>query len=280
MSDRGLNSEVGIGVTDELSLRVSVASLVRVLFKHPQDNQTMLALERRATLREDKMERRVEIKSQPFGGAIHIHDLDLLRNIIGDFHFDSEESRSEQDFRLFIRPSAWDMVRQFCLQHLNDSSALVLESDPRRELTEEFADVLDISLHQDQYTYRTVGTVIENYPSPTNNFFARNFPTNRIYRIFEAHILDPSLANELVFRSEGCSNDDLQTRAFEDSRNGGNGWACASLTLPLQDIIAFYKKSLPETLNRPVLFGTHQLDETVAAILDGVRVPKYKRLVL
>jgi hypothetical protein len=58
-------------------------------------------LERKATLREDK----VEVKSQPFGGAIRILDLDTIHDMIGDFHFDSERSRTEQDFRLFIRPS-------------------------------------------------------------------------------------------------------------------------------------------------------------------------------
>jgi hypothetical protein len=280
MSDRGLYAEVGIGATDELRLRVSVASLVRVLLNHPQDNRTILALERRATLREDRPERAVEIKSQPFGGAIRIHDLDPLQNLIGDFHFDSEESRSEQDFRLFIRPSAWEIVRQFCLQHLNDASSLVLESDPQRELTEEFAEAIGIHLQSDQYTYRIIGTVVENDPSPTDNSYARNFPTVRIYRIFESRILDASLANELVLRSEGCSDNDLQKRAFEDARNGGKGWASTSLILPWQDITAYYEKALPETLNRPVVFGTHQLDETVAAILGHVRVPKYKRLVL
>ena len=36
----------GIGATDELSLRVSVATLVRVLFEHTGDGDLMLALER------------------------------------------------------------------------------------------------------------------------------------------------------------------------------------------------------------------------------------------
>ena len=37
----------GIGATNELSLRVSVAMLVRVLFKNPRDGEWMLALERK-----------------------------------------------------------------------------------------------------------------------------------------------------------------------------------------------------------------------------------------
>ena len=43
--------EIGVGATDELSLRVSVATLVRVLFKNPRVDELMLALELKATLR-------------------------------------------------------------------------------------------------------------------------------------------------------------------------------------------------------------------------------------
>src|SRR4026207_472329 len=103
----------GIGATPELSLRVSVATLVRVVFKHPLNGEWMLTLERKATLQNDK----VEIKSQPFGGAIRILDVNALHDLIGGFHFDSERSRSEQDFRLFIRPSSWSMLRESCIEH-------------------------------------------------------------------------------------------------------------------------------------------------------------------
>src|SRR6266496_4462703 len=109
----------GIGATSELSLRVSAATLARVLFENPRDGDLMLALERKATLYEAKNERVVEVKSQPFGGAIRILDLNMMRDLIGDFHFDSKRSRSEQDFRIFIRPSDWEVVRQFCLQHFS-----------------------------------------------------------------------------------------------------------------------------------------------------------------
>jgi hypothetical protein len=42
----------GIGATQALSVRVSVATLVRVLFENPRDGDLMLALERKATLRQ------------------------------------------------------------------------------------------------------------------------------------------------------------------------------------------------------------------------------------
>ena len=132
----------GIGATKELSLRVSVATLVRVLFENPWDGARMLALERKATLHQADNGHVVEVKSQPFDGAIRIRDLGMLQELIGDFHFDNENSRSEQDFRIFIRPSSWSAVRQVCIQHLNYVDDPIFETDPGRELAEEFVDTL------------------------------------------------------------------------------------------------------------------------------------------
>src|SRR5258708_22079095 len=108
----------GIGATKELSVRVSVATLVRVLFENPRDGDLMLALERKATLHQTENGLSVEVKAQPFGAAIRILDFRALRDLIGNIHFDSDRSYSEQDFRIFIRPSDWETVRAFCIQHL------------------------------------------------------------------------------------------------------------------------------------------------------------------
>ena len=268
----------GVGATKDLSLRLSVASLVRVLFENPQNGELMLALERRATLLDDKGRRFVDIKSQPFGGALQIRDLKRLQDKIGDFHFDSEHSRSAHDFRLFIQPSAWPSVRQFCLQQFVDVNDGVLESDPHRELTEEFAVTLGIRPGSEQYTYRPLRTILESAPAPTENFFARGSPTARIYRVFEARVLDPSLAQAMIVNHERFSNEDLQKLALDDDRMGGHGWVSTVLTLRLDQISAFYFALVPETRARPVLFHGHRLDETVAAILDDIPVPKYQRL--
>jgi hypothetical protein len=76
-----MNHNPGISATSELNLRVSLATLVRVVFKHPGNGEWMLALERKTTRRENK----VEVKSQPIGEAIRILDLDAIRELIGDF---------------------------------------------------------------------------------------------------------------------------------------------------------------------------------------------------
>lgn len=266
----------GIGATDELSLRVSVATLVRVLFEHPKNGDLMLALERKATLLEGEHERFVDVKAQPFGGAIQVRNPSALRNLIGDFHFDSEQSRSEQDFRLFIRLAAWKAVREFCLENFSQTD--VLESDPTRELVEEFAESLEINLQSHQYIHKSLATIVEDTPSSTDNFYARGHPTVRIYYVFEARILDPSLARMMLTNSESYAHQDLCALAFENSRNGGPGWANAMLTLPMKPLNSFYSSIEPEARNAPVFFQNHQLDETVAAVLDGVTVPKYQRL--
>jgi hypothetical protein len=264
----------GIGATDEMSLRVSIATLVRVIFKHPTNDELMLALERKATLYKGE----VEVKSQPFGGAIRILDLNALHDLIGDFHFDSERSRGEQDFRIFIRPSDWSVVREFCVEQFDRADDLNLETGPDRELAEEFADALKINLKPDQYIQKPVATLFEDEPAPTQNIHAKDIPTVRVYRIHEACISDYSLAHTMMKNNESLSHQDLCNLALEDARNGGKGRSNAILALPLKRITDTYLAITPEARNVPIIFENNRLDETVPAVLDGITVPKYQRL--
>ncbi|HET9906667.1 MAG TPA: hypothetical protein VFQ23_08495 [Anaerolineales bacterium] len=267
----------GVGSTKEFSLRVSIASLVRVIFQHPSDGEVMLALERKATLREADREHTVEVKSQPFGGAVRIQDLSLLHDLIGDFHFDSESSLLEQDFRIFIRPSAWPMLRDFCLLQFNSDDETFLETNPERELAEEFADALQINLNPEQYDCAPVATLIENEATPTNNFYSKRSPTVRLYRIFEAVITDPLLIDRMLKNSEGISDGEMRELAWADFHNGGHGWANAFLVLPLKNITDCYLDLSPKERNEPFFCGNNLLDDSVAAILESVPVPKYQR---
>jgi hypothetical protein len=266
-----------IGATDDLSLRISVATLVRVVFQHPLNGEWMLALERKATLYETAHERVVEVKSQPFGGAIRILDLDTLYDLIGDFHFDSERSRSEQDFRLFIRPSSWSRLREFCVQRLSRDDDSVLETDPTRELEEEFSDALKIKLQPAQYVSKPVATVVENQASPTENVHANGYPTVRVYRVFEASIKYATLAYAILKNSESVSHERICELALEDARNGGKGRANAVLALPLQGITDAYLAVSPEERNSPIFIEKNGFDETVPAVLERMTVPKYQR---
>lgn len=277
MKPESLSARIGIGATPELSLRVSVATLARVLFEHPEDGP-MLALERRATLVSTEMGASVEVKSQPFGGAVRIQDIGPLQDVIGEFHFDSEASALEHDFRLFIRPADWESVRGFCLRHFDQPHDPVLESDPARELTEEFAETMGVRLESAQYTCQKLGTLLEDHPSPTANIHAAHYHTVRIYRIFEARILDPSLASVMLENSNNCSDQDLRERALEDSETGGPGKASRVLTLPLARILKAYLSVPRQSRNSPISCEGHRLDETIAAVLDDIPVPKYRRL--
>ena len=270
------HDEIGVGATNDLSLRVSVAALVRVLFENPKDGELMLALERKATLLNDESGRFVQVLAQPLGGAIRLLDPKALRDRIGDFHFDSEESRFEQDFRIFIRPTDWETVRGFCLQHLTNSDDPYLETDPSRELAEEFADALKISLKPDQYMCKPVGVIVEDNPARTQNIDTRGYLTVRVYRIFETRILDSSLSHAMLSNSENHSNQKLREFALEDARKGGKGRANAILTLPMERLRQKYLAMSPEARSAPILFRTNRLDGTVAAVLEGVTVPKYR----
>ncbi|HJQ14424.1 MAG TPA: hypothetical protein VJ830_06715, partial [Anaerolineales bacterium] len=188
------------------------------------------------------------------------------------FHFDSEESRAEQDFRIFIRPADWETIQAFCLKHFAHLNGSVLESDPARELREEFADAMGIDLKPAQYSYQAIGTIVEDQPSPTQNIHARGYPTTRVYRIFEARILDPSLTSVMLENSGTFSTESL----YKLAQNGGTEKANAILTLPFKEIQAHYQAVPFDLRNGPTRFQGEQLDETVAAVLDGVSVPKYR----
>ncbi len=238
----------------------------------------MLALERKATLYKTKNRRVIEVKAQPFGGVVQIYDLEAVRRSAGEFHFDSDHSSDEHDFRLFIKSSAWNKVCEFCLQHIDRLNDPVLETDPTRELAEEFGDALKIDLRPEQYTCKPVAVIVEDHPSPTENIYAEGIPTVRVYRIFEAWITDPSLKNAMIENSNRFSDQDLRAMASDDEQQGGEGRANAMLVLPLKHVTAAYLALSPSERNSPILFEGHHLDETVTAVLDGITAPKYRRV--
>jgi hypothetical protein len=143
---------------------------------------------------------------------------------------------------------------------------------------EEFLDTMGIELKEAQYAIQVVGTVVEDLPSPTKNTHARGSSTARIYRIFEARILDAGLSSIIKKKSETCSDHDLRKLASQSFRGGGPGRANAVLTLPYTELSAVYAALPPEARNAPITFQGHSLDETVAAVLYDVTVPKYRRL--
>lgn len=258
---------------------MSVATLDRVVFPHPQDGTTLLALERKASILREPGHG-ANVRAQPFGGGVRILDPKPLESLTGPIQYDSDRSRSEQDFRILIPAADWQAVKAFCLQHLAHPQDGVLEADPDRELVEEFAEVLGLHLEREQYSCQPGGFVIENDPVPTTNAYARGRPTVRIYRIFEVRIVDERLCSAILQASQRISDPDLARMALEDLQNGGKGRANAVLALPLNQVRAAYLAIPPETRYRALMAASHRLDESVLAILEDVEVPQYQREII
>ena len=252
-------------------LRVSVATYDQVLFSHPEHGMTMLALERKATVLKDGS---VKVRAQPFGGGVKILDPSSLGEMLGELRFDSERSKQDQDLRILIPPSKWDEVRQYCLRHLEDLADNDLESSPVRELTEEFEETLSVDLKPEQYTFQPIGSVVEDHPVWTENWYARGFPTVRVYRTYSVQLLDVKLCRTLLAASQEISDEMLGKRAMENE----TGRANSVLVLPLNSVTEAWLALPPELRYRKIKVEGYELDESVLAVLGDVEVPQYQRI--
>jgi hypothetical protein len=268
--------EIGVGATGELSLRVSVAALVSVLFEGPEDGRTMLALERTATLREINGQPEVTVRAKPFGGAVRLTNPQALEGMIGHFHYDSERSRQERDFRILINPASWEKVKEVCLEHLRETEKGILESGPERELAEEFEDALHVRITPDHYHLKPRGMIVEDLPSETDNVRSPGLPTVRIYYVFEAWMEAPELIAMMLVNSRQYSDKDLQEMAWRDAGQGGKGRANGILALVLDDLQDVYRSIPTDRRSGQIRVGRHQLDGNVLAILEEVDEPKYQ----
>jgi hypothetical protein len=262
--------------TNESNLRVSVATLNQVIFSHPQTSTLMLALERKASVIHGGRDK-VRVRAQPFGGAVHILNSNPLKQIIGEIKYDSEKSKREQDFRILIPVSQWELVKQYCLHHLENPDDPELESTSNRELVEEFEETMDVKLSPNQYTVQPMRFVIENNPVPTDNEYGRSQLTTHIYRIFKVQVVDIGLCQTILTASHNYSDQELGMLALRDFQNGGRGRAHSALALPIHFVVDSYLALPPETRFGKLAVGNHELDESVLAILD-VDVPQYQRL--
>jgi hypothetical protein len=272
------NHNIGTGATDALSLRVSAGVLVKVLFENPENKQTMLAFERTATQRVIDGKPQVIVKTKPFGGAIRIINPQAFKEIIGDFHYDSERSRQERDFRILVHPDSWKKIKEICMD-VNESGKGLFDTGPDQELLEEFNDCLKIKITPEKYISKYKGIVIEDLPGETDNIYARDLPTVRIYYIFETRINSPEIIRLMLKSSKQYSDKDLQKIALEDASNGGRGRANAAFTINKNDLKEFYLSISINMRSGLIHFMEHLLDGNVAAVLEEIEQPKYKRYI-
>ena len=266
--------ELDVGATDELGLRVSVGTLARVLFDSPEDEQTMIALERTATLREVEGRSEVAVVAKPFGGGIRIVDPAALRDAIGEFRYDSDRSRREGDFRLQIRPASWDAVKEVCRSHLGREAGGMLDTSPERELAEEFGDALGTGIEPSQYRLHPVRMLVEDTPRATSSVRAPGRPTVRIYYVFEVWLEAAEIVASIL-ESSRASDGDLRMAALRQAERGGRGRANAALVLVLDELRSTYLALPRDRRDGEVTVRDHRLAGNVSAVLDGVDTPKY-----
>jgi hypothetical protein len=270
--------DIGVGPSDELSLRVSAAALARVVFFHPDDGIRMLALEHKATVARPPADPQVTLRAQPFGGAVRIRNVDGFSSFLGGFAFDSKRSQSESDFRIFVGPSSLDAVHEYCLRWMGGGAETELETDPSRELWEEFRDALRLELDAEMYAIEPVGIVLEDRPTPTRNVRAPGVPTARIYWVYEVEIRDVAVCRSLLTNSITHSAQDLRRAALSAHERGEPGWANAALVLRLDDVRETFEGLPPEARDKPVPFQGTVLAGNVVAVFEDVAVPKYERI--
>ena len=168
-------------------------------------------------------------------------------------------------------------VQQFCRQHFADDDP-ALEADPARELAEEFADALGVTLAPEQYRQRPLGALVATRLTPTLSPRAAGMVTARIYRLFEVEILDGALARAMLANSQRHTDDDLAQQALAQARAGGHGRANAVLALPLRALTQAYLALPPEARAAPLMFEQHTLDANVPVVLEGLALPDFRNL--
>jgi hypothetical protein len=200
-----------------------------------------------------------------------------LQAAIGNFRFDSDRSRLQGDARLFVRPEAWPQVEAFFIQELNRSDG-ALESDPRRELAEEFFDALGVDLQPEQYRIQQESLVLEPGPVPTTNLAAAGTPTVRLYSVFSGYLVSPSIVEAVLSSSVSLKDSDLYRMAIEDRARGGQGRANALLALPLNELVRFCAALPADQHDQQISFAGHKLQSSVLALLPEVGTRRYTRL--
>ena len=276
LTSKSDEQQIGVGATEQLNLRVSVASLIKLILINAGDGRRMLALERTATLRENQQKTEIMVKAKPFGGVVRLANQQAFNNSIGDFHYDSQRSRQEADLRIYINPASWNSVKKLCKEHALNPQIGILDYSPGRELAEEFKDTLQLGINQDQYQVKFEAMVVEDQPVRTENVRSPGSMTTRIYYIFKARIENNELISSLLANNQRYTDRDLRDLAFLDAQQGGGGRANAVLVLPFAELVKFYRSFPMKIRSGPLQFEKHPLAENVLALMTEVHQNRYK----
>jgi hypothetical protein len=264
--DPNVRIEPQVGPTDELSLRVSTAVLTKTTFRHPESGEHMLVLERKAVAEITSSGMKEKLQAQPLGGASRLVDPSALGRVVGQFNYDSAESKSEGDFRIQIRPEDWPRVRDFCVKHFMVPSTGVIEANPERELAEELGDSLDIEVDPTGYCTRNLGIVLRGATS-TDRVGVSGQQTVRAFNIYHVEITEPTLITKILENSSLVSDQSLNRDAREKATTSGKkGKSTALLALPISHVVeAFVSRDLSGEWPTVTVEG-HTIADNVPAI--------------
>jgi hypothetical protein len=265
-----------VGPTEELSLRVSVATLSRVIFQPGDDGQLQLALEHKAHVHQTPQGPQLLAQAQPLGGGIRLLEPEALADHLGRFHFDSPRSKQEQDFRLFIRPSCWNDLLSLMEEELKLTHGAVVESEPGREIEEELFESLGLLVTPDQYSTYRLGLAVEKEPTPTHSWRAPGQPTARVYAIDEVVIADEVVCARLLAASREQTTSQLLALAQERSQSDGHGRANGVLVVPVAELQRTYKALPFEQRSEPLPFSGTVLSSNVVVLFPEVVTPRYE----
>jgi hypothetical protein len=190
----------GVGATEEYNLRVSAATLARVRLRMPDNKPTFWVFEAKvwAEVKDGKIVQQVA-QLQPLGGACQLIEPETLWQLTKGFNFDSDKSRRESDFRLFVRAGQWDLIKEFLEKEFARPADGAVASDIKRELVEEIEEALRYQLRGEfGYLAWPMGTVVQGEAQKTLRSGMVGVETKRVFKIYDVEILDARLVDMLL----------------------------------------------------------------------------------
>ncbi len=204
-------------------VRVSVGSLTLLTISDPLDQKEYFAFERRATGSSERGRKTWSTKSVPFGGAIKIKDKSALVDLIGDFDFDSDESRENNDFRIIVDRRKWKKIKIFCERSISQNNKRVIDFDPFDEIKEEIWKPTKIEVTRKKLSTKRIGTFANDFPVPTENINTPGKQTYRFYCLYNTRVVDQQLAKKLLKHADLRMDKECGFTAIKSRRTKGDG---------------------------------------------------------
>lgn len=253
-TDLRLPSGIGIGKTDDLTLRVSAACLTLMILQRESEE---MALFERVIRLDDKGVLTTQL--QPIGGATGIIDCYGLEAACGTYNFDSIAAAKESDLRIFIRPSQWALMRAFLESELIGVNTGVVESTPLREIREEVGELLGMYIDSSSFSTTRIGCHFQDLPRESVR--KDGAETVRVFAIDEVRLSNPDLIAQIEVY---CTSHDFTSQLAELNRRSLKKSSGLCL-MPLKDVVTAVSRCPEEDREKPIPLGELLLANNVYA---------------